>query len=198
MRAAKCLAASAWLLAVAALPASAATDKPTAGVEAGVSFSRVSPDAADETVTRRAGALVGVYVLLPRAITKTIGLQVEAIYNQKDSRLALPSGTVDQKLEYVALPVLAKLPLFKGFYMLEGVSFDLPVKATLRPASGSAQNITNQITSPDVALVIGGGRPIRRAAIEFRYEGGFKVVGKAGAEAAQRNRSLSGLLRVHF
>jgi hypothetical protein len=176
----------------------AAADKPVAGVEAGVSFSRISPDAPGQTISRRSGALAGVYVLFPTAITKTIGLQIEAIYNQKNSRIATPDLTVDRKIDYVAVPILAKLPLFKGIYMLEGISLGVPVKARLRTSAGVETDIKPEVTSPDVALVIGGGVPARRAGIEFRYDGGFKRVSKVESAALQWNRSLSGLIRIRF
>jgi hypothetical protein len=197
MRVVRLLITSVCLIGMFVAPAAAA-DPPVFGVEAGVSFSRVSPDAAGTTATRGAGALAGVYVFFPRAITSTIGLQIEAIYNQKNTEITAAGKTIDQNLDYFAIPILAKLPLFKGIYMLEGASFDFPVRAKLQPSSGSSTDIKDQVTNPDVAMIIGAGIPVQRAGLEFRYEGGFRNVSNVAGAGVQRNRSLTGMFRVHF
>ena len=50
--------------------------------------------------------------------------------------------------------------------------------------------------SPDVSMIIGGGVPIRKFAIEGRYDGSFTTVFNTSG-AIQRNRSLSRIERRH-
>jgi hypothetical protein len=90
------------------------------------------------------------------------------------------------------------LSLFKGIFMLEGASLAFPIRASVQAASGADQNIRDQVRSPDVDMVIGGGIPIGRIAVEGRYEGGFRNIFSATGAPAQRNRSFSFIVRTHF
>jgi hypothetical protein len=179
---------------------SAWADRPSAGIEAGVSFSRISPANTGQSIRMNPGLLAGVYVIVP--FLKTISIQAELVYAQKYSRLSTTTGstttTEDLRLDYIEIPVLAKLAFLKGSYIVEGASFAFPVRARLQPASGPVRDIKRQTTSPDIGLVIGGGVPIGRLAIEGRYDGGFRKIDAAADGAIQRNRSFSLLTRMRF
>lgn len=178
------------LMACAVAPAWA--QGPTAGVEAGFSMSRISPDAPDVPLSRGPGLLAGVYAQMP--MFSTIGLQVELVYAQKATHL---TSTTDQRIDYVEVPILAKLKLIKKLYLTEGVAIGFPVRARITSSSGADRDIKDQVTTPDIGLVIGGGLPFKKFAVEGRYEGGFKTVFTL-PDAFQRNRSLSLLARYHF
>lgn len=189
MRIAKVMAVAACLLGLTGAPALAQIK---AGVEAGVSFSRVSPDAAGQSISRGPGALVGGWVSFQPWLP--VGIQIEAVYAQKRSHL---TSSTDLKLDYFEIPILARLKLFKSIYMLEGIALGFPVSAKISPSSGTDTDIKNQITSPDIGMVIAGGVPLSpKVAIEFRYEGGFKNVNSSANAPVQRNRSLSGIIRI--
>jgi outer membrane protein with beta-barrel domain len=173
------------LIAATAAPALAQT---TAGVEGGFSLYRISPG---ETITRGPGFLAGVYVQKP--LFATIGLQLELIYAQKSTHLG-PSE--DLNVSYVQVPILAKLKLIKALYLTEGVAVSWPVRGHT-DFSGSVHDVKAELKSPDLGLVIGGGLPIRRGAVEFRYEGSFKTT-FADEFAFQRGRTLSLIARAHF
>lgn len=190
MSMARVIAVALCLTAVSAAPALA--QRTAAGVEGAFSLSRISPDSPGTTISRGPGLLAGAYVLVP--LFSTVGLQVELVYAQKNTHL---TSTSDLKLDYVELPILAKLKLVKTLYLVEGVALGFPVRAHTSTSSGADLDVKSQIKTPDVGLVIGGGIPIRKFAIEVRYEGGFKTV-FTSADAFQRNRSLSLLARVHF
>jgi hypothetical protein len=178
------------LIGATATPALAQTS--AAGVEAGFSLFRISPDGPGETISRGPGFLAGVYV--QKQLFTTIGLQVELIYAQKRTQLT-PSR--DLSVSYVQIPILAKLKLIKALYLTEGIAVSVPVRGHMTTSSGSDQDVKADLTNPDLGLVIGGGLPIRRGAIEFRYEGSFKTT-FADAFAVQRSRTLSLLARMHF
>jgi hypothetical protein len=163
------------------------------GVEAGVNLSRVSPDAAGQSISFSPGFLAGAWINIP--FVTLASLQIEGLYVQKNTALG---GATDLKLDYIEIPVLAKLKLFKGIYMLEGIGIGIPVRARVQPSSGAERDISSQVTTPDVGLIIAGDVPVSGgAAIELRYDGGFRNV-NATAGATQRNRSWSLLARVHF
>jgi Outer membrane protein beta-barrel domain len=194
MKLVRIFAASLALTALSVLPARAqASTAPTGGFELGLSMSNVSPEAPGQSISRAPGLLAGAYVFFP-AFT-AVGIQAEFVYAQKYTHL---SSTSDMKIDDIEIPILAKLKLFKSAYLLEGVAISFPVRARIQPSSGAEQDIKSQVTSPDVGIVIGGGVPVGKAAIEARYEGGFRNVISTTGAAAQRSRSLSVLVRFHL
>ena len=123
-----------------------------------------------------------------------VGIQIEVVYTQKHMHL---SSSSDLKLDYLEVPVLAKLKLFRSIYMLEGVAFGFPVSAKVSHSTGGDTDIKDSITSPDIGMVIAGGIPVApRVSVEFRYDGGFRKVSNVANADTQRLRSLSGLVRI--
>ena len=99
------------------------------------------------------------------------------------------------------MPVLAKLKLFKSIYMLEGVAFGFPGQREGDDSVGRpTRTSSTQVNNPDIGHDHRAcGVPCEQVALEFRYEGGFKQVDKRSADApVQRNRSLSGVVRIQF
>ena len=178
------------LLALSALPALAQPQAVSAGVEVGVNESRISPDLSGQSISRAPGVFIGGYVLIPAF--PVVGIQIEGVYSQKKTHL---SSAQDLVLEYFEVPVLAKLPLFKGLYILHGVAFDFPVSAHLEPTGGAQTDIKSQVTNPDVGLVIAVAYPIERVHVEGRYEGGFRNVSSTAGAPTQRSRTVTFLAR---
>lgn len=171
--------------------APAFAQSPAAGVEVGLSMSRVSPDPAGQSFSRGPGALVGGWFTVQPWVP--VGIQIEAVYAQKHTHL---NSNQDLKLDYFEVPVLAKLKLFKSIYMLEGVAFGFPVSAKV--ANGSTDtDIKSTVNSPDIGMIIAGGVPVSpKVSLEFRYEGGFKKISTVTNADVERNRSLSGIIRI--
>ena len=165
----------------------------TAGMEVGLSMSRVSPDAAGQSISRGPGVLAGAWVAFqPWA---PVGIQLEAVYAQKHSHLTSSS---DLKLDYLEIPILAKLKLFKSIYMLEGVALGFPVSGKVTTGSSDV-DIKSNLASPDIGMIIAGGVPVApKVSLEFRYEGGFRKIFDSTNAAIQRNRSLSGIARIRI
>jgi hypothetical protein len=163
-----------------------------AGIEVGVSMSRESPDLPGLTITRAPGLLAGGWVEVQP--WEAVGIQIEVVYAQKHMHLTSSS---DLKLDYLEVPVLARLKVFKSIYILEGIAFGFPVNAKVSHAAGDDTDIKDSITSPDIGMVIAGGVPVApRVSLEFRYEGGFKKVSSVADAPTERLRSLSGIIRV--
>lgn len=195
MSLARVLVAGLCLVGLSVAPALA--QGPTGGLEAGVSFSQISPAAVGESVRLSPGLLAGVYAVLP--LRKLVSIQPEVVYAQKHSHLTMTSGstvqTTNLKLDYLEIPILVKLPLFHSIYILEGAAFGWPVRAKLEPASGAEQDIKSQTTSPDIGLVIGGGVALQQFAIEGRFDEGLRTINSTAGSPVQRNRSFSILAR---
>jgi len=192
MKMARVVAVALCLLGFSVAPAFAQKPGPMGGVEVGLSMSRESPDLPGLTITRGPGLLAGGWVAFQPWVP--VGIQLELVYAQK--RMHLTSST-DLKLDYVEVPILARLKLFKSIYMLEGVAIGFPASAKVSSSSGTDTDIKSSITSPDIGMVIAGGVPIvPKVSVEFRYEGGFKKVSNVASAETERLRSLTGLIRI--
>ena len=187
MKLPKIVVASLCLMALTAAPALA--ENAAFGVEAGVTASRFSPNNPGESISLNPGALVGIFAVVP--ILKSVSFMPELVYVQK---YAARSGTTlgSAKIEYVEVPLLAKMPFLWGTYFAEGIALGFPVNAR-----GFAQNLS-QTTSPDVSVVIGGGKDIGKFAIEFRYDGGVRQVSTRTNDSVQRTRSFMLFVRLHL
>ena len=188
MKAAKFLAASTCLLTLSAAPALA--ENATVGVEAGVTASRFSPSPDGESVTLGGGAIAGFYVVVP--ILKSVSFVPELVYVQRYASRTTAAGAGSEKIEYVQIPLLAKMPFYFHTYISEGVTVSFPVHVV-----GASQSLS-QTTSPDIGIVIGGGTDLGKFAIEFRYDGGVRRVSTRDTDPIQRTRSFMLLVKLHF
>lgn len=193
MKAASALAVVMGMLGLSA--ASARAETFSGGIEVGAGASRISPTPQGQSVSFSAGLLAGVYASYQ--LFRPIGIQIEAVYVQKHSNVT--AGTAESKLnlDYFEIPILAKLSLFKGIYILEGIAFGFPVKAAVKTSSGVETDITDTTTTPDLGLIIGVVFPAGKLGLEGRYESGFKTIDSTGVSAV-RNRSLIFVVRVPF
>ena len=92
---------------------------------------------------------------------------------------------------------LAKMPLFWGMYMTEGVVLGFPVQMKGIPPS-IAPNLA-QLTSPDLAIVLGGGHALgKHMAIEFRYDSGLRQISTVPTAPPQRAKVYMALAKLHF
>ncbi len=101
---------------------------------------------------------------------RAISFQLEAVYAQKHSSAQVGSTTSNLKLDYIEVPFLVKMPMFKGIYMLEGVGLAFPVRAQVETGSTTLDTKSNT-TSPDVTLVIAGGHQLHKNFGWFLEEG---------------------------
>ena len=165
----------------------------SAGIEAGGGVSTISPTPEGETVAYGPGLLAGVYASYP--LFPAVGVQIEADYVQKHTRVTTAGTDSTLNLDYFEIPVLAKLPLFKGIYILEGIAFGFPVNAAVKSSSDAEIDIKDTTTSPDLGLIIGVVFPAGKLGVEGRYAIGFKSIDATGISAV-RNRSLFVVVRI--
>jgi hypothetical protein len=166
------------------------------GLLVGFDSSRISPDPSGTSISMKSGFLAGGYVALP--VKKTIGVIIEAEYNQKHAAATTGNITSELKLDYLEVPVMAKLPLFKGFYMEEGAAFGFPVRANTETGT-TTTDVKNTVTNPDVSLIISAGKAINSAwMIEGRYDGGVRHLMTTAGSPVQRTRSFAVILRARL
>lgn len=175
--------------------ASAGAQTFSRGIEVGGGASKISPTPEGETIAYGPGLLAGVYASY--RLFPAVGVQIEAVYVQKHTNVTTGDSESKLNIDYFEIPILAKLSLFKGIYILEGIAFGFPVKAAVKTASGVEIDIKDTTTSPDLGLIIGVVFPAGRLGLEGRYESGFKTIDNTGVSAV-RNRSLFVVVRVPF
>jgi hypothetical protein len=169
---------------------SAQAEDGTFGIAAGATASMFPPPGPGETIRLDAGFAIGFYGVIP--ILKSVSLMPELLYVQKYSERTAPTRA-NLRVKYIELPILAKMPFVWGTYFAEGISFGFPVEN-----SGLAPNLS-RVTSPDVAVVIGGGYNLKKyLAVEFRYEGSLRQVNNTPDSFGQRGRSYMAIAKLPF
>ena len=98
---------------------------PSFGVKGGVNFANVNGDGVPDPDSRTSFH-VGALAEFPLA--EMFSVQVEALYSGQgyEYNYNLPvigSGTIERQLDYINVPVLAKVYLFKGFSLEAGPQF---------------------------------------------------------------------------
>lgn len=161
------------------------------GVEGGVNASYLTiPKDIDSTRDVGAGLVAGAWVEVP--LTEAVHVQAELLYTQRRGGLAILGGTrINQiDVDYLSVPVLAKIGLFRGFYAVEGVAFHFPIRAEL-----DGSDIKSG-TKRDVSIVLGAGKMVgKRIGVEGRWNSGLRTV---NTSLLSRNRSITGLVTIHL
>jgi hypothetical protein len=142
------------------------------------------------------GGLVGIYVNLP--LFATMKLQPEVQFQRRMSKVTFGTGSTDVELDYATASLLVNMPIF-GLYITEGLSAHFPVKGTYETA-GQKRDVTDDLTSPDLSIVIGVGVQVGRVGIEGRWDSGLKEVQKrlGPGEFVTRNRAISALASIRL
>jgi hypothetical protein len=132
------------------------------------------------------GFVGGLFADLPLA--STIKLQPEIQYEHAQSQVL----GADRKFDYVTVPILVNMTLFKGLYVDEGPAFHFPVRATV--AGVDVKSNTKQ----NISITIGVGKRVGRVGIEARWDSGIRQVQKtlAPGDVPTRPRSLTGVLAI--
>lgn len=180
------------LLLLSALPASAQTASvpPAWGVQVGGGISYLT---VPKGTSRSMGSDVsgGIFANVP--FIGVYRLQPELRFEHRQSEVA---GTT-RKFDYLVVPVLVKIKLFKGLFMTEGPAFHVPLRAKVESAGRETDVKSN--TKVDISLVMGVGRKVgNKVTLEGRWETGAKQVQKtvASGDVVTRHRSITGLISI--
>lgn len=166
---------------LAACPAAARAQGLEVGVRGGATLSRLQFDVGGEapSTPSRVGLTGGVFVRRP--VLRRVDLQVEALYTQKGTKVEESGVTSSVWLDYLDVPVLARVAPRRGsrFYLVGGGSFAVRVRARTRTAFGGATeeiDIADEVTSTDLGLVVGGGVEFGRLIVDGRYTHGLSDI----------------------
>lgn len=168
------------------------------GIEGGYNSATVSGDAAVD-VSHRNAFNVGATLTVP--VTAMFGIQPELLFTGKGA--AVPSEAGSVKINYVQIPLLARLNLTAPNavtpYVVAGPAIAFKTSCTLEgsvngtSASSSCDDAGVPTSSVDYSVIGGAGlsftRSSYRATVGARYDYGFKNI--AGDAATIKNRVWS-------
>jgi len=165
------------------------------GAKGGVNIASEDVQGADSapSLDSRVGGVAGAFVTLP--LLPWVGLQVEGLYSQKGARLNFQGVDSSIHLDYVELPVLARVRLGHRYYAAGGPSMAFALRAKTRTSfSGVTEevDILDQIKRFDFGVAMGGGVVFGKLEVDGRYTLGFTDIDKDKSDATStKNRTIS-------
>jgi hypothetical protein len=124
---------------------SAQAEDGTFGIAAGATASMYPPPGSGETIALAPGFAIGFYGVIP--ILKSVSIMPELLYVQKYSERTAPTRA-NLRVQYVELPILAKMTFVRGTYFAEGISLGFPLKtAGWRRISSASPRRTSRLSS---------------------------------------------------
>lgn len=172
----------------------------TYGARVGINFADVSFDAGEDVPTSgRKGLLAGVFVTIPLG---WLTVQPEAIYTVKGTSLDIDGVTSDYIVDYVEVPVLARLRLPRNAYAVAGPSMAFRLRARNRiPFGGSTEefDLEDDVESFDLGIVGGVGLDAGRWVLDARYTHGLSDIDADTSDTVRaRHRVVSLSAGIRF
>jgi hypothetical protein len=153
---------------------SSASAQITYGAKAGVNFANVSFADEDVPSSSRIGLLAGAFATVP--LTGWLSVQPEAIYTVKGASIDIFDIESDYIVDYLEVPVLARVPIQRRVYLAVGPSIAFRIRARNRTSFGGSTeevNIADDVESLDIGVVGAAGLEMGRWVFDGRYTHGF-------------------------
>jgi hypothetical protein len=147
--------------------------RPTVGIEGGVNIANtVSSYNSDYSTSSIVGFHAGVVATIP--IVYPLSLEPEVLFSQQGYQATTTDGTLTQRNNYIAIPLLARFTLVRGFNFLVGPQINIPVTSTTTFDNGFATSqesyYTDNSNKSNVAGVIGASIDLNpNVFIQARY-----------------------------
>jgi outer membrane protein with beta-barrel domain len=175
----------------------------TVGVKGGVNFSKVTFDGEDGSTSldTRISGVIGGFVRFP--LLSWLELQPEGLYSMKGGKQEEFGITSVVKLDYLEVPVLARIPLGGArYFAIAGPYFGvrLRAKASTEFSGGTEEmDIADQVERLDFGAVVGGGVELGSLVFDGRYSFGFKDVDADTSDSVKaKNRVISATVGFRF
>jgi hypothetical protein len=130
----------------------------------------------------------GVFALLP--LSENWSFQPEVRFDRR----TITIGEIPTDITYLSVPLLVR-NRFLGIYMVQGLSINTVINASIFDV-----DFKEATTSPDVAIILGGGKRVGRWSFEARWETGFRALQKdlPNDLGGVRLRALTGVVSIYF
>jgi len=170
-----------------------------AGVKGGLNIANQTSDNSDmELADSRSGMALGAWVRVPA--TPMVSIQPEALFSMKGDREEDAGVTGTVKIDYLEVPVLAKLSLAKAspakpsLFVGPSMGFNLSAKSEVdgagAPMDGET-DIKDYTKSVDFGVVFGGGLEYNNFGLDLRYTLGLSNINDTGSDAEVKNNVIS-------
>lgn len=175
------------------------------GVKGGLNIAnaKIEGETGGPSLDPRYGLVAGVFATIP--LSSWLDLQPEALYAMKGGRLDLDGIKSTLALDYVEVPVLARVTRGAGrrrYYVAGGPSFGLRVRARSRVDFGSSTediDVADSIERLDLGVAVGGGLEAGALVFDGRYTFGLKDVDKDKSDTVKvTNRAFSFTVGFRF
>lgn len=189
------------------VPAPAAAQGTTAGVQGGISLANLKLSGAGATITlsNRLGGVVGFFVA--HDFNQGFGLQFEANYIQKGTKSTDTggAGTLDFRVDYLEIPVLLRANLKASdkvtVRLFGGPAF--AVKLTDKQSIGGEtlpDGEDLQFKSYDVGLTVGGAVEFGKVFLDGRYTWGLIDIEDAAdqGQVTVKNKAFTFMVGFRF
>jgi Outer membrane protein beta-barrel domain len=147
----------------------------TYGARAGVNFANVSFDGQGDVPTSgRVGLLAGGFATIP--LRGWLAAQPELIYTVKGARLDIADIDTDFIVDYVEVPLLARIPIRRKLYVAVGPSMAFRVRARSRTSFGGSTeefDLKDDVETFDLGIVGAAGIEFGRWVVDGRYTHGL-------------------------
>jgi len=176
---------------------SPATAQMAYGVKAGVNYADVSFDG-DVPSSARVGLLAGGFATIP--LFGWFAVQPEVIYTVKGTSVEVADIKSDLIVDYVEVPLLARISIRRNIYVAVGPSMAFRVRARSRTAFGGSTeeiDLKEDVESFDLGVVGAAGIELGRWVFDGRYTHGLSDI-DVSDDAKMRNRVFSVSAGIRF
>ena len=167
------------------------------GAKAGINYADVSFDG-DVASSGRIGLLAGGFVTLP--LRGWLAAQAEVIYTVKGTSVDIADIETDFIVDYVEVPLLARVSFRRNMYAAAGPAMAFRVRARSRtPFGGSTEEIDvkDQVESFDLGIVGAVGIELGKWVFDARYTHGLSDLDPS-EDVKTRNRVVSFSAGIKF
>jgi hypothetical protein len=176
------------------------------GVKGGVNVAtqRFEGEADGPSLDPRIAVVAGVFANVP--LLSWLDLQPEALFSMKGARLDLEGAASSVWLDYLELPVLARISRPAGgtrrYFAVAGPAIGVRLRARTRTDFGDSTeelDISHDLERLDLSVTAGGGVEFGRLVLDGRYTLGFKDIDNDKTDAVEvTNRAFSFTVGFRF
>ncbi len=176
-----------------------------AGVMLGINWAKLHFSGTDVIQPdTRTGLAAGLFVLTP--VAKSVHLEMDALFSQKGAKLTDGGATTTIAVDYLDIPVLARVSAGSGptkFAVVVGPSFGFKLRAHTKVGTSGQTvdtDIGPEVSSFDFGFVIGAGIDAEKFLLDGRYQWGLSNANKTEFATADtvKNRVLSVLFGIRL
>ncbi|HEU5255431.1 MAG TPA: porin family protein [Vicinamibacterales bacterium] len=181
---------------VGVLGATEARAQDRGGVRFGYNAATLSTDEPGVDPKIRNGFVVGFFGVLP--VNSMFAVQPEFLYSQQGARVEDGSDEATVKIDYINIPVLARVRLGSGSpaHLLVGPSFGFRTRAETE-FDGETMDFKDQVEGNDIGFVTGVAVNAGMFVVDGRYTWGLKNIAKGEPDTA-KNRVFSLSAGIRF